>query len=366
MHDRNKETIKRVLDREKWKQIDVTNRTQLKLYHIQNNSHDTSKTMDIKINNSNSNKFNPAIFSDKQYFVVGAMSTLINLIDEYLQCSRLFPSSSHKILPQLIEILKIFNKETKRLILKAEARESTAKLPSIAVKHLAVASQCIELTASLIPSLRLSLASYMQPKFHSLLDGKSYIYKKYSWYSFFNIVIILVTGMEKIKKGYNSHKEQLFQKFVELIEDLIDRSFSGAEKEAGPPINTLSWDEPEVTDGESDKQHSTRKEEEVQETSSAMHFFLKKIRILHKMLSKYLPPIQLQDVFTRIISSINTKFPEIYKSVQPMTDIGKQKVCNEIRVLLKVLRSLDGLREPGNALQIHFRSRFGVAASQLL
>ena len=177
MHERNKSTLERVLDREKWKQIDVTVRTQLKLYHIQNNSHDTtstssSNTFSSTTSTTSASPARHAVFNDKQYFVVGAMSTLINLIDEYLQCSRQFPSLSHQILPKLIEILKIFNTETKRLILKAEARESTAKLSSITIKHLAVASQCIELTSSLIPSLRLSLASYMQPKFHSLLHGK--------------------------------------------------------------------------------------------------------------------------------------------------------------------------------------------------
>ena len=177
MHDRNKSTLERVLDREKWKQIDVTVRTQLKLYHIQNNSHDTTSTSSRNTSSSTTSASSArhAVFNDKQYFVVGAMSTLINLIDEYLQCSRQFPSLSHQILPKLIEILKIFNTETKRLILKAEARESTAKLSSITIKHLAVASQCIELTSSLIPSLRLSLASYMQPKFHSLLHGKIFL-----------------------------------------------------------------------------------------------------------------------------------------------------------------------------------------------
>ena len=71
-------------------------------------------------------------------------------------------------------------------------------------------------------------------------------------------------------------------------------------------------------------------------------------------------------MFTRIISSINTKFPKVYANIHPMTDVGKVRVCNEIRVLLECLRSLPGLREPGNALQIHFRSRFGGAASQLV
>jgi hypothetical protein len=211
-----------------------------------------------------------------------------------------------------------------------------------------------------------------------VLDLKSYP---------FSMFLFLLPGMEKIKKFYNTHKEQLFQKFVSLIEDLMDSSFqSGDVTEAGPPIHTLSWDEPAIEestrleasndankaeDSTTSQQTtssaaSTSQPNEIQETSSAMKYFLHKIRILHKMLSKYLPPIQLQDVFARIISSINTKFPKIYASVQPMTDLGKQKVCNEIRVLLKVLRSLDGLREPGNTLQIHFRSRFGVAASQLL
>ena len=220
-------------------------------------------------------------------------------------------------------------------------------LPSITIKHLAVASQCIELTSSLMPSLRLSLASYMQPKYHSLLNG-----------------------MEKITKGYKDHKEALFQKFVSLIEDLVDSSFhSGDVTEAGPPIDTLSWDDSvgSGVDGVNGASEGTDAAAAgPQQVSSAMKYFLKKIKILHKQLSKYLGRDQLQDVFQRIISLINTKFPKVYASVAPMTDYGKQKVCNEIKVMLEVLRSLDGLREPGNVLSIHFRSRFGVAASQLL
>ena len=351
MHERNKATLNRVLDREKWKQLDVTWRIQQKLNHIQNNSHDAANGTRRRGSRgggdsggnggSGSNHVREAgtpssskhaLFDDKQYFVVGSMQTLITLIDEYLHCSRQFPSLSHKVCNIMMEMMTMFNQRTKKLVLKAGARDSAAKLPSITIKHLAVASQCIELTSSLMPSLRLALASYMQPKYHSLLNG-----------------------MEKITKAYSDHREQLFQKFVSLIEDEVDQAFhNGGVAEAGPPIDTLSWDE------------KVEEEETTLNGSSAMRYFLKKIKLLHKALSRYLPPEQLQDVFARIISSINTKFPKVYANVQPLTDHGKQRVCNEIRVLLDVLRSLPGLREPGNSLQIHFRSRFGVAASQLL
>ena len=370
MHERNKATLTRVLDREKWKQIDVTWRIQQKLNHIQNNSHDAATSANnegtTKNNNSNSNNNNKrrgsrngsdqireagmassskhALFGDKQYYVVGAMQTLITLIDEYLHCSRQFPPLSHKVCNIMMEMITMFNQKTKKLVLKAGARDSAAKLPSISIKHLAVASQCIELTSSLMPSLRLALASYMEPKYHSLLNR-----------------------MEKITKAYSDHREQLFQKFVSLIEDEVDQAFhSGVVKEAGPPIDTLSWDDPTETDEKNGTDGGKDTVEKKQNASSAMRYFLKKIKLLHKALSRYLPPEQLQDVFARIISSINTKFPKVYANIQPMTDHGKQRVCNEIRVLLDVLRSLPGLREPGNTLQIHFRSRFGVAASQLL
>ncbi len=63
--------------------------------------------------------------------------------------------------------------------------------------------------------------------------------------------------------------------------------------------------------------------------------------------------------------SINTKFPQVYANVKPSTEEGRARVCNDIRVLLEHLRGLPGLRDPGNSLQLHFRSRFGAAAVDL-
>ena len=129
----------------------------------------------------------------------------------------------------------------------------------------------------MMPSLRISLASKMLPKYHMLLND-----------------------MDVIAKEYRSHRDGLFQKFVSMIEVEVDRAFhSGDIPAAGPPIETISWDDvaSEVASAGEDVKTANR-----ESASKAMVYFLKKVRLLHNGLQKYLPPDQLKEVFSRIFS----------------------------------------------------------------
>jgi hypothetical protein len=328
LHARHTQTLRRVLDREKWKQVEVPRRIQALLRHIQDtNSADSFERMlftagvgvgggvggcggsgggggggagggmgerssrgsllsplPSESESSLDAAASPAVsktmlFQNNKYRVVGSMQTMVTLICEYLNCAHQFRPLSMTVCQRMMELLRLFNKETKRLVLKAGALSSSARLPSIKVKVLAVAAQCIELTSAMMPSLRISLASYMLPKYHMLLND-----------------------MDVIAKEYRSHRDALFQKFVSMIEVEVDRAFhSGDIPAAGPPIETLSWDDvaSEVAAAGDDVKiaHPER-------ASKAMMYFLQKVRLLHNGLQKYLPPDQLKEVFSRIFSEL--------------------------------------------------------------
>ena len=285
IHARNTRTLKRVLDREKWKQADVQRKVQALLNHIQANSHGSfeqilsggpeaaggAATGENGVGGGPSDGLAAAPsrmmkFGDQQYRVVGSMQTFVMFIADYLNCAQLFPALSRRVCLKLIELLGLFNKKTRRLVLQAGAVESKA-LSNIGIRVLALASQCLALTLRMMPSIRVVLASHLPPKFHFCLND-----------------------LDKLAEGYRSHQDGLFKRCVDVLENLVEQVFcSGEIPEAGPPIATLTWDN---NSGATDDT----------EASAAMMYFVGKVRYLHKTLQKYLPPEQLKDVFSRIFS----------------------------------------------------------------
>ena len=315
LHDRHTQTMRRVLDREKWKQVEVPRRVQALLTHIQDvNSEESferilfgagakvgnissatelkgdNKDSDIRKSYTSQSVSKTMLFGNVKYRVAGSMQTLVTLICEYLNCAHQIRPLGRQVCLRLTELLRLYNKETKRLVLRAGALKSSARLPSISIKALAVSAQSIELTTALIPSLRISLASYLLPKFHMMLND-----------------------LDVIAKECRTHRDALFQKFVTMIEVEADRAFhSGEIQEAGPPIDTISWDDvpSEIASAGADV-----KTKDPKRASKAMTYFLQKVRLLHSGLQKYLPPDQLKEVFSMIFSKWSSIVPPFFRFI---------------------------------------------------
>jgi vacuolar protein sorting-associated protein 54 len=323
-----------VLDRERWRHVDAPFRTQklvrcitdLSLGSIDEALHGDAAEM-RRVKGSKQLEV-----SGMSFKVVGACITFVSLLADYLDCAQQFPSLSNEVRERLFFLLRRFNSRVKHLVLNAGARKTAANMQLIAAKHLALASQSIGMGIALLPAIRTCLASWLPPKHHAMLNE-----------------------LDRIKSDYTEHREAIFDKFVDIIltrvvnpallpEEKLQAAELKRPESVPQSLADIAWDDASTDDAE---------------PTPNMVYVTRNIKSLHKSLHGLLPASELQDIFTRIFALINTKLPSMYSVAMPKTDDGVRRVCNDIRHALRCLKALEGLRGPGNTLQLNFHTRFG-------
>jgi vacuolar protein sorting-associated protein 54 len=270
-------------------------------------------------NNSSSGteKMPTAEVEGVNYKVVWSCLLLVEMIMTNLSAAAHFQSLSANAVGKVAELLRLFNTRATQLVLGAGAIHSAARLKSINAKHLSLVTQCLGMMLALLPHIRAALMAQLPPKQHTLL-----------------------TDIDKIKKDYVDHNENVLNKFVTIIGGIVEHGL--APRIAKTNFDARARDLPFDT---------------VANLSCCV--FLEGVstntRKMHQVLNALLPPDHLQDVFSRIFAYLDQKVPALLIAATkpnsngpssfnfPETVQGKRRLLLEVECMTENLNRMNGV-----------------------
>lgn len=134
------------------------------------------------------------------------------MLFHYLLYTRCFQGLGPEVMHRVLDLFKLFNSSTRSLVLNAGA-VSQGFLKRISARHLALASQCIGSCMELVTVVQTALILYLPTNQHALFNE-------------------LMKGLGIL---LDSHRNQLFDKFPEIIKAVAEKSC--AELEVGVPFH---------------------------------------------------------------------------------------------------------------------------------
>lgn len=290
-HEEKKTKLSLILDSERWKQADVPSEFQELVDYI-------SSTHNLVIPKRHSEtdlveEKKPQSFlivDGKKYAVVGTVLLLLKMIMEYCQCVHDMPSVSTDLLLRLVEIFKMFNSRTCQLILGAGALPLVG-LKTITTKNLALASRCLQLIVHYIP--------YVKQHFEQFLPSKQQM---------------LVKNYDQVLKDYTDHIQEIVNKLVSIIDNMIDTQLD--KWEVKPPV-----------------------------PSTYIRAICKHMAKLHEAIADLLPQDQIRELFIQINSSFKAKLKIHLQNLVVVNDGGPQHglVTSEMAFYMQNIHSLTGL-----------------------
>ena len=123
------------------------------------------------------------------------------MLFHYLLYTRSFQGLGPEVMHRILELFKLFNSSTRSLVLNAGA-VSQGFLKRISARHLALASQCIGACIELVSIVQTALILYLPTNQHVLLNE-------------------LMKGLIVM---FDSHRDQLFEKFPEIIKSVAEKN----------------------------------------------------------------------------------------------------------------------------------------------
>uniref|UniRef100_A0A7S2YIS7 Vacuolar protein sorting-associated protein 54 C-terminal domain-containing protein n=1 Tax=Entomoneis paludosa TaxID=265537 RepID=A0A7S2YIS7_9STRA len=325
-HDSNMSALVAALDSERWSQCDVSIQRQGALTRLCTGRKLITRSADEDDAAAAEEKQQEVEVNGVRYKVVWSCLLLIEMVIGNLSAASHFAGTTSSIVGKVADLLRLFNSRTTQLVLGAKAIHSAARLKSINAKHLSLVTQCLGLVISVLPNIRASLMAHLPSKQHRLLNV-----------------------MDEIKKEYAEHNEKVLNKFVTIIGGIIEHHL--APKLPGTDFDARARDHPPGEDG-----------------NVPCCVFLEGIssntRKMHHVLFSLLPPVHLQDVFSRIFAFVDTKIPTLFSSlstevtpqpgttpqkqpprfVYPQTDEGKKRMLLESESMTKKLNGLEGVQ----------------------
>ncbi|EEY69433.1 vacuolar protein sorting-associated protein, putative [Phytophthora infestans T30-4] len=247
----------------------------------------------------------------KSFRVVWSVLLMLEIVMNYMSCAANFPVLATDVLQRSIEIFRLFNSRTTQLVLGAGAMQ-IARLKSISARHLALASQSLELSMTLIPHIKAALAAHFTDRQKLLLDE-----------------------FDRVLRDYAEHNEKIFSKFTSIVEDQIMKRF--LENVA----TEVDYDSASLA-----------------VPTNPMRGITQSTLKLHAVLHPVLSPPQMKDVMSRVFDMFTQKLPECFKLVQPRTAAGKERVLNDIEVFVQSFKGVTELTFDGGALLSHFKNAY--------
>ncbi|TMW63355.1 hypothetical protein Poli38472_002296 [Pythium oligandrum] len=249
----------------------------------------------------------------KTFRIVWSVLLMLEIVMNYMSCAANFPVLATDVLQRSIEIFRLFNSRTTQLVLGAGAMQ-IARLKSISARHLALASQSLELTMTVIPHIKAALAAHFTDRQKLLLDE-----------------------FDRVLRDYAEHNEKIFSKFTNIVEDQIMKRFL-ENVHANVDYDAANLSVP--TNPMKGIKDSTLK--------------------LHAVLSPVLSPPQMKDVMTRVFDMFTQKLPECFKQVKPKSAAGKKRVVEDIALFTQSFVEVTAVEFDGDALLRHFKSVYDV------
>ncbi|GLD93099.1 hypothetical protein PINS_up001691 [Pythium insidiosum] len=302
------------LDHELWKNTEISVARHKALEDL-SSGRGVSLTLsdDREVAGESAAPFKAVSVCGKTFRIVWSVLLTLEIVMNYMSCAANFPVLATDVLQRSIEIFRLFNSRTTQLVLGAGAMQ-IARLKSISARHLALASQSLELTMTLIPHIKAALAAHFTDRQKLLLEE-----------------------FDRVMRDYAEHNEKIFSKFTSIVEDQIMKRF-------------LENVHHEVDYDSAGTAIPSNPMKGIKDSTLKLH------GVLHPVLSQP----QMKDVMTRVFDMFTQKLPECFKQVQPRTPAGKQRVVEDISLFVRSFTEVTAVEFDGDALVRHFKTAYNV------
>mmetsp|Transcript_24085 Transcript_24085/g.44695 ORF Transcript_24085/g.44695 Transcript_24085/m.44695 type:complete len:1004 (+) Transcript_24085:179-3190(+) len=326
LHERSMESLKAQLDAEEWRGVATPRDLQAIVNRLLSARLATSRPRTAV--NEGTNGASPVrrgardlMISGQPFRVVNVLLPLLDFIERYLACAQQL-ALSFWCVPFLVQLLRLFNERSHHLVLGAGAIRTTS-LTKIGSKTLAFVSHAISIILALLPAMENVLIGCLPRNSRQFEKDKTHIQ----------------TNLNDVKRELKSHREQILNKFVDMIEHKLDLC-------CGKEMRKVKWDERAAQDVKPE---------------AYMTALTKAVKDLHTSLSKFLPPDHLQFVFGKIFELFNKRIPELYQGLHPETRVGVSQIRVDLRHLGHCLRLLPGTSGAGDTIDKLANELFGAA-----
>ncbi|KAF4452515.1 hypothetical protein F53441_4627 [Fusarium austroafricanum] len=264
----------------------------------------------IETNGTGKEKIRTATIDSETFMLPKSAILCLEGIAKFSHLISGIPSMTIDIATSLIAYLQLFNSRCTQLILGAGATRS-AGLKNITTKHLALASQALSFTATLIPHVREFVRRHAG-------SGAN--------------VSNLMGEFDKIRRLLQEHQDSIYQKLVEIM--------SGRAAIHSRTMKTIDW-EADANKG----------------IHSYMETLAKETTTLHRVLTKHLPETSIQMIMLPVFSSYRDQLGSSLREADPKTEAGLRSMNNDIEFLTAKLGKLDGFGDTGEYLQKIIKSK---------
>lgn len=232
----------------------------------------------IEANGTGKEKTRTATIDSETFMLPKSAILCLEGIAKFSHLINGIPSMTADIATSLIAYLQLFNSRCTQLILGAGATRS-AGLKNITTKHLALASQALSFTATLIPHVREFVRRHAG-------SGAS--------------VSNLMGEFDKIRRLLQEHQDSIYQKLVEIM--------SGRAAIHSRTMKAIDWE----ADG-------------AKGVHSYMETLAKETTTLHRVLTKHLPETSIQMIMLPVFSSYRDQLGSSFREADPKTEAGLKR-----------------------------------------
>ncbi|KAL3376783.1 hypothetical protein AABB24_003286 [Solanum stoloniferum] len=240
------------------------------------------------------------------YHMVNCGLILVKMLSECIEMNNSLPGLSSEVVHRVVEILKLFNTRTCQLVLGAGAMQVSG-LKSITSKHLALASQVISFTYTIIPELKRILLL----KVPETRKG------------------LLILEVDRVAQDYKVHRDEIHSKLVQIMRERLLVHLRGL------PQIVESWNRPENTDTQ---------------PSQFARSITKEVGLLQRVLSRTLHELDVQAIFRQVVIIFHSQISEAFSHLDISSPHAKQRMYCDVQHILACIRSLpsDSKSNPPN------------------
>jgi vacuolar protein sorting-associated protein 54 len=229
-------------------------------------------------NGTSKDKTRCAVIESEKFILPNSAVLCLDGMGKFLHLMAGIPSMTTDVASSLLAYLQLFNSRCTQLILGAGATRS-AGLRNITTKHLALASQALSFTATLIPHIR----EFVRSRAGSGAGVSG-----------------LMGEFDKVRRLLQEHQASIHQKLVDIM--------SGRAAIHAKSMRAIDWDT--ATPGV---------------VRPYMEILAKETTTLHRVLTKHLPETSIQMIMEPVFASYKDQLGAPLKEAAPKTEAGQQK-----------------------------------------
>lgn len=230
-------------------------------------------------NSGEKERARPAAIESEKFILPNSAILCMQGLESFLHLITGIPSMTTDVASSLAAYLQLFNSRCTQLILGAGATK-TAGLKNITTKHLALASQALAFTATLIPHVR----EFVRRHAGSSAGAAG-----------------VMSEFDKIRRLLQEHQSNIHQKLVDIMNGRATLHSKG--------MKTIQWHK----DGEKASPHAY------------METLVKETTTLHKVLMKHLPESAIQTIMVPVFSGYKDQLGSALKEADAKNKAGQKR-----------------------------------------